>query len=224
MEAVLLTSDWLVAVIVSVPAVFGAVYIPVELIWPFNAFQATDLFEVVPVTVAVSCNEPPTVVDAALGVIAIDATADPLSPLPWLGLAGLDGGLEALAGFAVIAVPAQPPIPKEPASSKDVIAKLVVPTAFLNGQIMERRDSLSSKLCSINDIPALKCRPQTATGWHHPRKGVGKLPSCSRVRLRTLPPTNQGHGRRTVLELHRSPDCVGMAGAARGREFVSGNG
>jgi hypothetical protein len=146
MEAVLLTSDWLVAVIVSVPAVLGAVYIPVELIWPVNAFQVTDLFEVVPVTVAVSCNEPPTVVDAAFGVIAIDATADPLSPLPWLGLAGFDGGLEALAGFAVVAVPAQPPIPKEPASSKDVIPKLVTQTAVLNAQIMERTNSLSCNL------------------------------------------------------------------------------
>jgi len=117
----------------------------------------TDLFEVVPVTVAVSCNEPPTVVDAAFGVIVIDATADPLSPLPWLGLAGFDGGLEELTGFAVIAVPAQPPIPKEPASSKDVNAKLVVQTAFLNAQTMKRRDSLSSKLFSIYDLPALKC-------------------------------------------------------------------
>ena len=134
MEAVLLTSDWLVAVIVSVPAVFGAVYIPVELIWPYNAFQVTNLFEVVPVTVAVSCNEPSTVVDAASGVIAIDATTDPLSPLPGRGLEASD--------FAVFAVPAQPPIPKEPASNRDWIVQIV----FLKAQVIRRRDSLSRKL------------------------------------------------------------------------------
>jgi len=53
---------------------------------------------------------------------------------------------------------------------------------------------------------------------------VGKLPSCSRVRLRTLPPANEGHGRGTVLELRRSPDCLGMAGAAMRRGLFRGMG
>ena len=81
-EAVLLASASLVAVIVSVPAVAGAVYKPVELICPLTTFQVTDLSVVVPVTVAASWRVSPVVTDGALGVIAIEATWDPLSPLP----------------------------------------------------------------------------------------------------------------------------------------------
>ena len=44
----------LVAVIVYVPAVVGAVYSPAELIVPPLAFQVTDLFVTVPATVALN--------------------------------------------------------------------------------------------------------------------------------------------------------------------------
>src|SRR5947209_10211121 len=139
-EADLVRSASLVAVIVSVAAVSGAVYMPLEVICPFKAFQVTDLSAVVPVMAAVSCNEPPTGVDAAFGVIAMDATADPLSPEPWVGLAGFDDGLDALVGFAVAGEPAQPPVSKKAPKTREVIAKLVVQTAFLNAQIIERGD------------------------------------------------------------------------------------
>jgi hypothetical protein len=51
-EAVCDESASLVAVIVSVPAVVGAVYFPEASICPADAVQVTDLFVVVPVTVA----------------------------------------------------------------------------------------------------------------------------------------------------------------------------
>ena len=53
-EANLLGSTTLVAVMVSVPAEFGAVYSPLELIVPTLAVQVTAVFEL-PVTVAVNC-------------------------------------------------------------------------------------------------------------------------------------------------------------------------
>jgi hypothetical protein len=160
MEVVLVTSASLVAVIVSVPGTAGAVYIPEELIWPFTAVHVTDLSVVVPVMVAVSCSEPPAVADAVFGVMAMDVTADPLSPLPSVGVGVGLGGFDALPRFAVAAEPAQPPVPKDAASSKDVIAKLVVQTAFLKTQIMKSRDSLSIKFFYLGNIcdQAGRCR------------------------------------------------------------------
>ena len=135
-EAVLLTSTSLVAVIVSVPAVAGAVYKPVELTCPLTAFQVTDLSVVVPVMVAASCSISPVGTDGALGAIAIEATWEPLSPLPCVGL-GV--GLELLAGFAVAREPAHPLAPNKTARAKEITVKLGVLTLFLkflNAKIM----------------------------------------------------------------------------------------
>jgi hypothetical protein len=146
-EAVLLTSASLVAVIVSVPVVAGAVYAPEELICPSVAVHVTDLSVAVPVTVTESCRVPAAMAVAAFGVMTIEVIADPLSPLPWVGLglepAGLPERLEALVGFVLATEPAQPPVPNEAPRTREVTAKLVVQTAFLKAQIMERRDSLS---------------------------------------------------------------------------------
>ena len=74
------------------------------------------------------------VTDGVLGVIAIEATSDPLSPC-----AGFDGGvgeLEAPVGFAVAKEPAHPLVPNEPPRTRNVISKLVVQTVFLNAEIM----------------------------------------------------------------------------------------
>jgi len=168
----LLTSASLVAVIVSVPGVEGAVYTPEELICPFAAVQVTDLSVVSPVIVATSCSELPVVAEAAFGVIATEATADPPS-LPvglGVGLGGVGEGFELFAGFAVAEGPAQPPVPNEELRAKVMIAKLAEVTAFFSTQIMERRDSLSIKLFSFNDLPASNGGyPQRGTGCHHGR-------------------------------------------------------
>jgi hypothetical protein len=64
----------LVAVTVSVPAVAGAVYAPEEVIAPSFAFQATDLFETVPLTVALKIAEPPVCTAAVAGETATEVT------------------------------------------------------------------------------------------------------------------------------------------------------
>jgi len=65
----------LVAVTVAVPAVEAAVKRPDALMVPDEVFQVTDLFEVVPWTVAVSCNVPLVVTEPAKGVIETADTA-----------------------------------------------------------------------------------------------------------------------------------------------------
>src|SRR5216684_570067 len=72
-EADLLGSTTLVAVTVSVPAEFGAVYSPLELMVPPLAIQVTTVFEL-PVTVAVNCCVAPVWRLAEAGLIVIDTT------------------------------------------------------------------------------------------------------------------------------------------------------
>jgi hypothetical protein len=57
----------LVAVTVSLPVALGAVYTPDELIVPRVAFHVTDLFVVVPVTLAVNCCVLPVTTDVEVG-------------------------------------------------------------------------------------------------------------------------------------------------------------
>lgn len=67
-------SATLVAVTVAVPEVAGAVYSPVELIVPADAFQLTDLFDALPCTVAVNCAVPPVVTEELAGVTETEVT------------------------------------------------------------------------------------------------------------------------------------------------------
>jgi len=73
-DADLLASASLVAVTVSVPALAGAVYRPVDVIWPSAAVQATDLSVAVPCTVAENCRVPPVNDVALVGDIVTDDT------------------------------------------------------------------------------------------------------------------------------------------------------
>jgi hypothetical protein len=63
-----------------VPAVAGAVYSPVELIVPGDAFQLTDLFDALPCTVAVNWAVPPVATEVVAGVTETEVTlgADPV--------------------------------------------------------------------------------------------------------------------------------------------------
>jgi hypothetical protein len=76
----LVVSATLVAVTVAVPAVAGAVYSPVELIVPGDAFQLTDLFDALPWTVAVNWAVPPVATEVVAGVTETEVTlaADPV--------------------------------------------------------------------------------------------------------------------------------------------------
>ena len=74
-ESDLLGSATLVAVTVSVPARAGALYIPELLIVPRTAFQVTDLFVVVPCTLAVNGKVPEVIEDAFDGDIDTEVTA-----------------------------------------------------------------------------------------------------------------------------------------------------
>ena len=65
----------LVAVMVAVPAVVGAVKRPFALIVPDEVFQVTDLLEVVPWMAAVSCFVAPVTMEAVTGVSEIEETA-----------------------------------------------------------------------------------------------------------------------------------------------------
>ena len=67
-DADFVVSATLVAVTVYVPAVAGAVYIPVLEIVPPVADQVTDVF-VLPVTVAVNCWVAPVCTDAEVGLM-----------------------------------------------------------------------------------------------------------------------------------------------------------
>jgi hypothetical protein len=79
---------------------------------------------------------PPAAEDAALGVMAMEATWEPLSPLPWVGLGvGLDG-VELLAGFAVDMEPAHPLVPNKKPRTKEVTVKRVLLTFLVNARIM----------------------------------------------------------------------------------------
>jgi hypothetical protein len=69
-------SALLVAVTVSVPAVDGAVYRPVDVIRPRAAFQVTFLFVVVPTTVALNGSVPDVSDDAVVGDTVTDVTPD----------------------------------------------------------------------------------------------------------------------------------------------------
>jgi hypothetical protein len=75
-DADLVGSAVLVAVTVSVPAVEGAVYCPVEVTLPSTAFQVTLLFVVVPDTLAVNGSVPDVIDDAVVGDIVTDVTVD----------------------------------------------------------------------------------------------------------------------------------------------------
>src|SRR6266852_628175 len=81
-EADLVGSATLVAVTVSVPAEFGAVYSPLELMVPPLAIQVTTVFEL-PVTVAVNCCVALIcrLVDDGLTVTATDVTVSVATPL-----------------------------------------------------------------------------------------------------------------------------------------------
>jgi hypothetical protein len=76
----LVVSATLVAVTVAVPAAAGAVYSPVELIVPGDAFQLTDLFDALPCTVAVNWAVPPVATEVVAGVTETEVTlgADPV--------------------------------------------------------------------------------------------------------------------------------------------------
>ena len=74
-ESDLVGSATLVAVTVSVPALAGALYIPVLLIVPRTAFQVTDLFVVVPCTLAVNGKVPEVTEDAVDGDTNTEVTA-----------------------------------------------------------------------------------------------------------------------------------------------------
>jgi hypothetical protein len=76
----LVASATLVAVTVAVPTVAGAVYSPVELIVPGDAFQLTDLFDALPCTVAVNWAVPPGATEVVAGVTETEVTlgADPV--------------------------------------------------------------------------------------------------------------------------------------------------
>ena len=67
-------SATLVAVIVSVPAVAGAVYRPELFIVPSTAFQVTDLFVAVPWTLAVNDSVPDVIEEAVAGEIDTEMT------------------------------------------------------------------------------------------------------------------------------------------------------
>jgi hypothetical protein len=60
---------------VSVPTVGGAVYRPVDVIFPSAAFQVTLLLVVVPDTVAVNPTVPDGTDDAIVGEIVTDVTS-----------------------------------------------------------------------------------------------------------------------------------------------------
>jgi len=73
-EADFVGSALLIAVTVSVPAVAGAVYWPVDVILPSTARQVTLLFVVVPDTAAVNGSVPDGIDDAVIGDIVTDVT------------------------------------------------------------------------------------------------------------------------------------------------------
>jgi len=64
----------LVAVTVSLPAVAGAVYPPVDVILPRAAFQVTDLLVTVPETLAENCCVPLTGMDIEAGEMLTEFT------------------------------------------------------------------------------------------------------------------------------------------------------
>jgi hypothetical protein len=70
----LLESASLVAVIVSVPAFAGAVYIPDAEMFPRAAFHVTVLSVTVPWTLAVNCNVPPVLAEVDAGDTEIEVT------------------------------------------------------------------------------------------------------------------------------------------------------
>jgi hypothetical protein len=73
-DADLVVSALLVAVIVAVPALFGAVYPPAALMLPIEADHVTDLSAAVPCTLAVNVSVPFVLVDAETGEMATELT------------------------------------------------------------------------------------------------------------------------------------------------------
>src|SRR4029077_16262847 len=74
-------SATLVAVTIDVPTAAGAVYTPAAEMLPVEARHVTARFVVVPLTTAENDSFPPAAVDALTGVIATEATPDPLGGL-----------------------------------------------------------------------------------------------------------------------------------------------
>ena len=87
----------LVAVIVAVPAVVGAVKRPFALIVPAEVFQVTDLLEVVPWMVAVSCFVAPVTIEALTGVTEIEETAGGAAAIVTLAEADFVGSATLVA-------------------------------------------------------------------------------------------------------------------------------
>ena len=93
----LVVSAALVAVIVAVPEVVGAVNRPFTLIVPAEVFHVTDLLEVVPWMLAVSCCVAPVRMEALPGVTEIEETAGGAAAIVTLAEADLVGSKTLVA-------------------------------------------------------------------------------------------------------------------------------
>jgi hypothetical protein len=97
-------SALLVAVIVAVPALAGAIYAPAEVMLPLDAAHVTDLFVVVPCTVAMKVSFPFVVVDAEAGEIVTVLTIGAATVT--ITLTAADFVASALLVAVIVAVPA----------------------------------------------------------------------------------------------------------------------
>jgi|KBSMisStandDraft_5_1062788.scaffolds.fasta_scaffold1488991_1 hypothetical protein len=101
-EADFVASALLVAVTVAVPAVAAAVYAPLVVIVPADAFQLTDLSLTVPATVAVNCCLPLVKIEAVVGEMLTEFTTGAET----VTLDDADFVLSALLVAVTVSVPA----------------------------------------------------------------------------------------------------------------------